>query len=377
MQAGFWLAHYHPSVTPGLRAPACARCHAAAQLLASFCAQCGHDLRLAESLPPSPSLADAWSQPEEAPIECLVGNHALLAAVRQNGWVDLWNPYQGTHLQRLPVQLGPTQAAALLDNLLVAVSAQDVEVLHLTPALRQDLCRFNRNARLQAPGPLCSRLAVGRRRLAWQAGDHLVSYLVRPEGLKEAWKLRIRGTCLDLAFGPQGLWCLGESDVSLFAEDGQKLAQISLPGPAIGFQPQAEELWICGRQGELWRCLGQRIQRAWPAHKESCFAFAAGARHVLQCSGRNLHVLSLESGRQHLLQVPQPCVLPALLGPSWAVLVSYEGMVYQLALDQESPRVLQARRPFSSFEPIMLAPVVAGDKLVLCGPEGQLAAWNL
>jgi hypothetical protein len=365
-------------VTPGPRAPACARCHAAAQLLASFCAQCGHDLRQSEGLPASTGLNESWSQPEQTPIECLLGNHALLAAVRQNGCVDLWNPYQGKHLQRLSLQLGnEILAAALLDNLLVALSSQEVEVLHLTPALRQDLCRFDRNARKRAPGPLCSRLAVSRRRLAWQAGDHLVSYLVRPDGLKEAWKLKTRGTCLDLAFGPQGLWCLRDSSLSLFDQDGRSLTQVSLPAPAIGLQVQDQDLWVCGRQGELWRCQGERIQRAWPAQKESCFAFGAGPRHVLQCSGRNLHLLSLESGRQHWLQVPQPCVLPPLLGPSWAVLVSYEGMVYHLALDQEQPRVLQARRPFSSFEPIMLAPVVAGDKLVLCGPEGQLAAWSL
>ncbi|MFN8609205.1 MAG: hypothetical protein U0931_16835 [Vulcanimicrobiota bacterium] len=399
MQAGFWLAQHHPAVTPGPLAPACARCHAGAQLLASFCSRCGQDLRDLEQLPLNPGLIESWNQalncsqpgaPEPGrgqqadqfgpqapePIDCLLGQRSLLVAVRQSGSVDLWNPHQGSCLGRLQLAWA-AQAAALVDNLLVSVREQAVEVVHLTPALRQDICRFDRNARFQTPGPLASRLAADRRNLAWLAGDQLVNYSVRPQGLQPAWQVKLRGGCADLAWNPQGLWCLQERALFLLGPGGERLAEIELPAPALGLQAQAEDLWVCGQQGELWRCREGRIQRGWPAQEESCFAFAAGPEHVVQCCGRNLRALNLQSGRQHTLQVPQPCVLPPLVGPGWAVLVSYEGMLYHLALDQEQPRVLQARRPFSSFEPIVLPPVLAGDKLVLAGPEGQLAAWTL
>lgn len=377
MQAGFWLAHHHPAVTPGPRALECAQCGAAAQLLASFCAHCGKDLRQASSLPAQTLLSEVWSQPPDEPIECLLGNHGLLIAVRQTGWLDLWSPFQAARLQRMALSSG-VQAAALLDNLLIAVRQDQVEVIHLTPPLRQDLCRFDRNARFVAQGPLRSPLAGSQRKLAWLAGDQLVCMAVRPSGLELAWTQPCKDPCRDLAWSPAGLWRLSEQSLSLHSEASGELLHITaLPAPALSLQAGPEDVWICGRQGELWRWRDGQIQRSWPGHGEMCFDFAANASQVIQCSGRRLHILSLQSGRQHLLEVPQPCVLPALMGPHWAVLVSYEGMVYHLAFDQEQPRVVQARRPFSSFEPIMQKPVRAGDKLFLAGPEGQLAGWRL
>jgi len=377
MQAGFWLAHHHPAVTPSPRAQDCADCGATAQLLANFCARCGRDLRQANALPPQTGLAEIWSQPADDPIECLLGNHGLLAAVRQTGWLDLWSPFQSARLQRLPVCSG-VQAAALLDNLLIAVREDQVEVVHLTPPLRHDLCRFDRNAHFAGPGPLRSPLACSERQLAWLAGDQLVCYAVRPSGLELVWRQPCSSPGRALAWTVAGLWRLSEEMLCLHsAADGKLLHSSALPAPGLSMQAQPEEVWVCGRQGELWRWRDGQVQRSWPGHGDMCFDFAANAGHVVQCSGRRLHILSLHSGRQHLLEVPQPCVLPPLMGPDWAVLVSYEGMVYHLALDQEQPRVIQARRPFSSFEPIMVKPIQAGDKLFLAGPEGQLAGWRL
>jgi len=382
MQAGFWLAHHHPAVTLGPRALQCRHCGADSQLLANYCARCGQDLRQANPLPAQTLLTEIWSHPAGDPIECLLGNHGLLVAVRQNGWLDLWSPYQMAQLQRLPLS-GEVQAAALLDNLLIAVREEQVEVVHLTPLLRQDLCRFDRNARFAAQGPLRSPLACrdgspARQLVSWQAGDQLVCYAVRPSGLELAWKQPCNSVCRDLGWATAGLWRLSEEALSLHnAVDGELLHSTALAAPALSLQAQPEEVWICGQQGELWRWRDGQIQRSWPSHGEMCFDFAVNAGHVIQCSGRKLHILSLQSGRQHLLEVPQACVLPALIGPGWAILVSYEGMVYHLALDQEQPRVIQARRPFSSFEPIMVKPVQAGDKLFLAGPEGQLAGWRL
>ncbi|MBS2034185.1 hypothetical protein JST97_04310 [bacterium] len=375
MQAGFWLAQDHPALTPSPCLPACARCHEVAQLLANFCSRCGQDLRLPGPLSAGSQLTESWSQNEGEPLECLLANHALLAAVRHHK-VDFWNPYSGARLGELSLEPG-IEAAALVDNLLVLVREREVEVVHLTPFLRKDLCRYDRNCRFPAPGQLRSRLAGKDRQLAWLAGEQLVHFSVRPNGFERTWTAKVRGGCLDLAWSEQGLWCLGEDGLSLYDARGCRMSQLELPAPALSLQVQGQDLWVCGQRGELWRCRGAQIQRSWPGHGESCFAFAAGPRHVLQCSGRNLHLLSLDSGRQQTLQVPQPCVLPPLLGSDWSVLVSYEGMVYQLSLQQEQPRVVQGRRPFSSFEPIMLAPVLAGDKLVLAGPEGQLVAWSL
>lgn len=375
MEAGFWFAQDHPALTPGPCPPSCQRCSASPQLLASFCSHCGQDLRQARLTASPARLSESWSQSQQGSVECLLGNHALLAAVRAES-ADFWNPFTGAELGWLALRPG-IQAAALLDNLLVVLRGSEVEVVHLTPVLRQDLCRYDRNATLSAPGPLGSKLAPAQRHLAWVAGEQLVCYAVRPNQFALVWQAKIREVCQDLAWTAQGLWCLSPSGLSCYDMQGGRISQLSLPAPALGLQVQGQDLWVCGQQGELWRYRDGQIQRSWPARGESCYAFCVGPGHIVQCSGRNLHVLSLDSGRQQTLQVPQPCVLPALLGAEWAVLVSYEGMLYHLSLQQEQPRVLEARRPFSSFEPIVLAPVVAGDKLVLAGPEGQLAAWTL
>ena len=377
MQAGFWLATDHPAVTPGPISWNCAACGAAGQLLANFCARCGRDLRDPGGLPAQTILQESWSQPQDDPIECLLGNHALLAALRQTGWVDLWTPYQNGRLQRLPIPAG-VEAAALLDNLLVTVRQQQVEVLHLTPSLRQDSCRYDRNVRFESPGPLASPLASSERRLAWVAGSELICQQVLPSGLKTAWRLPWKGSCRALAWNEQGLWLLQENHLTLHSEShGELLLRLDLPGPALALSLQGQEVWVCGEQGELWLYQAGVLQRNWPTRGETCFSFATSPGHVIQCSGRRLRILHQRSGRQHLLEIPQPCVLPPVIGPQWAVLVSYEGMVYQLGLDQEQPRVSQARRPFSSFEPIMIQPVVAGPRLFLAGPEGQLAGWLL
>lgn len=377
MQAGFWLATDHPAVTPGPSALTCAVCGAVGQLLANYCSRCGLDLREAERLPVQTQLQESWSQPEDDPIECLLGNHALVAALRQTGWVDLWTPYQSSRLQRLPIPAG-VEAAALVDNLLVTVRQQQVEALHLTPPVRQDPCRFDRNDRFQSPGPLASPLAASRRNLAWVAGAELVCLQVLASGLKTAWRQPWKGSCQGLAWNEQGLWTLQESRLTLHsASTGEPLLRLELPGAALALSLQGSEAWICGQQGELWLYQSGVLQRNWPGREEACFSFATSPGHVIQCSGRRLRVLHQRSGRQHLLEIPQPCVLPPVIGPQWAVLVSYEGMVYQLALDQEQPRVSLARRPFSSFEPIMIQPLVAGPRLFLAGPEGQLAGWLL
>jgi hypothetical protein len=377
MQAGFWLATVHPAVTPSPLALHCARCGAAGLLLANFCARCGADLRPLLALPAHTELAESWSAPEDEPIECLLGNHGLLAALRQTGRVDLWSPYQVERLQSLPVQPG-VEAAALLDNLLVTLRQNEVEVHHLTPHLRGDACRFDRNHRFQTSGRLASPLANSGQRLSWLAGSELVCQRIVPSGLQPAWRQPWKGECLALAWSRSGLWVLQQTSLQLLAgETGERLLSLELPAPALSLGTCGEDLWVCGQQGELWLYQAGTLQRNWPGQQETCFSFAAGPTHVIQCSGRRLRVLHRPSGRQRLLEVPQPCVLPPVLGPQWAVLVSYEGMVYHLALDQEQPRVAQARRPFSSFEPIMTAPVVAGRRLFLAGPEGQLAGWHL
>ncbi len=377
MQAGFWLATGHPAVTPSAQLPTCARCGAAAQLLASFCAGCGHDFRTCAQLPEQTQLLENWAQPEDEPIECILGSHNLLVALRQTGWADFWSPYQAARLQRLPVQ-AEVEAAALSDNLLVTVSRNRVEVIHLTPALRQDPCRYDRGSRFEAPGPLASPLAAAGRKLAWVAGSELVCHQVLPSGLAPAWRRPWKGNCGALAWNEQGLWALQGDRLALYrAEDGDRLLHLQLPASPLSLSLQGREAWVCGHQGELWLCHSGAIQRNWPGRGETCFSFATSPSHVIQCSGRRLHVLSQRSGRQHLLEVPQPCVLPPVLGPQWAVLVSYEGMVYHLTLSQEYPRVAQARRPFSSFEPIVIQPVLAGPRLFLAGPEGQLAGWLL
>ncbi|MBN9413883.1 MAG: hypothetical protein J0I12_00535 [Candidatus Eremiobacteraeota bacterium] len=365
-------------MTPGPISQNCAGCGAAGQLLANFCSRCGQDLRgAAGGLPAHTQLQESWSQPEDDPIECLLGNHALLAALRQTGQVDLWNPYQSARLQRLPIPAN-VEAAALIDNLLVTIRQDQVEALHLTPALRQDSCRFDRNVRFQTPGPIASPLASNARSLAWIAGSELLCQQVSPAGLKPAWRQPWKGSCQSLAWNEQGLWALQKSHLTLHSESsGEPLLRLELPGAALALSLQGTDIWVCGDQGELWLYHSGVLQRNWPGRGETCFSFATSPHHVIQCSGRRLRVLHQRSGRQHLLEIPQPCVLPPVLGPQWAVLVSYEGMVYQLALDQEQPRVSQARRPFSSFEPIMIRPVVAGPRLFLAGPEGQLAGWLL
>lgn len=366
-----------PAVTPSPNAQACRNCGATAQLLANYCSRCRRDLRNTDWLPVQTQLTEGWAQPEDDPIECLLGNHTILAALRQTGWLDLWSAHKSERLQRIAIRAG-VEAAALLDNLLVTICQNKVEILHLTPLLRNDPCRYDRNGGFSSPGPLASPLATDGRRLAWLAGSQLVCHQALPSGLRPAWSCPWKGTCAALAWNAEGLWALQDANLSLYsAENGELRLSVQLPAPAFSVNLQGKDVWVCGHQGELWLCQSGVIQRNWPGHGETCFGFAASPSHVIQCSGRRLHVLHQRSGRQHLLEIPQPCVLPALMGPQWAVMVSYEGMVYHLALDQEQPRVVQARRPFSSFEPLMTPPVLAGPRLFLAGPEGQLAGWLL
>jgi hypothetical protein len=322
-------------------------------------------------------LRELWCHGEADSIDCLLVHSTVVAATRSSGWLDLYSLQSGALLQRIRLRK-PVQAAALLDNLWVGLAQDQVEVVHLTPLLCQDACRYDRNSNFSSGGELASPLAQDSQRLFWVARQQLVCYQARPQGLQKQWQALLPGPSPGLALWGEWVFALVERSLFQFdARSGEQLNRTELP-----FQPQAlkqagDALWISGREGDLWKWKGGELTRGWAGPSRRSYQFGANPSHVVLCAGRTVLNLNLNSGRQCSLELPQPCVLAPLLGENWALLSSYEGMLYQLALDQESPRVVQARRPFTSFEPTTVQPLIAGDRVVLAGPEGQLAVWSL
>ena len=374
MQALFWLAHKHPAVTQSLDCPQCGLDHC---LLARFCRGCRADLTRLEPPPEHIQMREVWRQESSDPIECLLANHSLVATPRLSSCLDLWSLRQPTLLKRLSLR-HPVQTAALIDNLFVGLSGEQIEVIHLTPVLCGDACRYDRNQHFSGPGPLRSALAHDSQRMVWVAGDQLCCYRALPQGLKKAWHSALNPTPLGLCLhGPSVFVLTAQALLEFDASDGQLMATRPLPFEPLGLTSVADTLWIVGQQSELWRFQHGALSGVRVSPSGPCYNFQANRQHAVLCGGRHVQVLALRSGRLHTLELPQACVLRPLLGDHWALLASYEGMIYQLALEQEQPRVVQARRPFTSFEPTTVQPVLAGTRLLMAGPEGQLAQWSL
>ena len=376
MQALFWLAYKHPAVSFCLR---CDACGAEQAILARYCRHCRADLTTLRPAPAQVEMHELWSHSQKDTIDCLLVNHSLLATARSSGYLDLWSLQQpGPALKRLPLRR-PVQAAALLDNLFVGLCQNQVEVLHLTPQLCQDACRYDRSSHFESSGPLASPLAQEAQRLVWVAGTQLVCYLARPQGLSPCWQTPLGESSPGIALVGERVFVLAGRCLREFqAHSGLEVGSTTLSFQPLGLRKVGQTLWIAGQRGELWKWRqGGDMVRSSAGHSGPCYSFQASQNHVVLCAGRTVHILDLVAGRQHALDLPQPCVLAPVLGDQWALLASYEGMLYLLALDQDQPRVVQARRPFSSFEPTTVPPQPAGDRLVLAGPEGQLAIWSL
>jgi len=348
-----------------------------ARVLDRFCRNCGADRTRQDALPGRVLLSEIWSRQLPQPMSGIWANHSILAAPDLAGKLWLGNLLNGEilHVHDLP---GPPESAALVDNLFVSAAQDRLDVVHLTPLLHQDPCRFDRNARLQLPGRLASALHQGGDCVALVAGQYLVTYRVDPQGLHENWRRKLSAPCQGLAMAGSQLYLV--SDKTLFElnlSDGSAVHSVLLPFDPLGLRSNRQEIWLASSSGELYRYRQGRLQRAWAGQSGPCYAFEVSAEHALLSGGRKLQILKLQSGRQFTLEVPQACVLPALVGPNWALLSCYEGMLYLLSLHQEPPRVVHARRPFTSFEPITLSPLLCGSRLVMAGPEGQLTCFSL
>lgn len=352
----------------------CRHCKTKQPVLARFCRKCRSDLTLPGQAQEPVQLKECWSQASAESIEFVLASHSLVAAARAGGSFDLYALYTGEALARLDLA---AEAAALVDNLVVGVAGRQVEVVHLTPRLCDDPCRYDRGRRLELEGSLASPLAASGLHLVWLAGRELHCWVARPQGLEPLWRRPLEAECQALAIHDEVVYFLGEGALTLWGlSDGQALGNYEFNFTGVALNCQGDSVWVAGRGGELWQLVRGRWQAAWPPVGRA-YNFAADAAHVLVSAGRKLHVLNRETGRRHTLELPQPCVLAPLLVDRTALLASYEGMLYQLALDQEQPRVVLARRPFTSFEPTTVQPLLVGDRLVLAGPEGQVAVWSL
>lgn len=354
----------------------CRNCETEQPVLARFCRHCRSDLTQSAAPARPVQLKECWSQNSPDTVEFVLASHSLVAAARSGGRVDLFALRDGQPLTHLEFSQ-TLESAALLDNLLVGVWSNRVEVAHLTPRLTGDPCRYDRGRRSEVSGPLASPLTASGLHVVWKAGRELVCWVARPQGLEPLWRRPLERDCLGLCLHEEEVLFLWEWGVQRFAlADGQPTGTHELNFRPVALRCQGDSLWVAGDGGELWRHQRGLWQPAWPAVGRG-YSFAVDAGHALVSAGRKLHVLNLESGRRHSLELPQPCVLAPLLSQSTALLASYEGMLYQLDLDQEQPRVVLARRPFTSFEPTTVQPLLVGDRLVLAGPEGQVAVWSL
>ena len=134
-------------------------------------------------------------------------------------------------------------------------------------------------------------------------------------------------------------------------------------------------LLIAGARGSL-----HRMELKPPFHwiclvepgDQLCFGLGASSSDAVLSHGRKLRHVRLDSGRCFPFEVPQHCVADPLVGANSAVLLSHEGTIYGLRLEGDSPRIVHTRKLFSSYEPILAAPIVTAHSICLAGPEGEL-----
>lgn len=301
----------------------------------------------------------------------------LLATLGEDHCVHLWEAETGHLLARTRALQG-IQFACLMDSLLLAICPDRVEVVHLTPLLTGDACRFDRNSKLALQGPLHSKVACRGQLAAWVSGPQLLAMEARPQGLCQLWRRPAASEVRSLVWNHDGLWVLQKNRLLCFkSSDGSPLGEWELPFDALDLKAVDSYLLIGGERGELFKIVNQQGHWLRPADGKACFALSVSPQLAALSRGRDLLFVDLHTARSRTLELPQPCVLPLLLQQDWAILTSSEGMLYQVDLQGGLARIREARRPFTSFEPTTTAPVLIRDKVLMAGPDGQLAAWAL
>jgi hypothetical protein len=265
-----------------------------------------------------------------------------------------------------------------MDSLLLAICRDRLEVIHLTPLLTGDACRFNRNSKLALDGPLRSPIACFGQRAAWISGPNLLAVEARPQGLLEIWRRPAPSEICAVLWNEQGLWALQKQLLLwLDPQDGRLIQEWQLPFVALDFKAVGPWLLIGGERGELFKICDNQGHWLRPADDKVCFALAVAPQLAAFSRGRSLLFVDLVTARSRTLELPQACVLPLILSQQWALVTSSEGMLYEIDLQGGLAQIRAAHRPFTSFEPTTTAPVITGNKVLLAGPDGQLAAWTL
>lgn len=297
----------------------------------------------------------------------------LLALARASHEIEVWDHCSGFRLGSVALDQR-VLALELVDQLLLAFSEKALRVIHLTPTLQGDACRHQRDAHHHFPQSLqCAPVREGKR-LVWLQGEQLQLWQAQPQGLECLWSVPWRGECHSLSFRSAQVAVAGSHSLDILqADTGERLQRWRLEQPGCRLASTDSALWLADRGGNLWRCSPQGPQKVSASTRpHSHFGFALCESHALFTCGRHLEVVHLASARRHTLELPQPCLLDPLLGPGWAILSSYDGMLYRLQLESGPPQVVEAWRPFHSFEPSLTAPLLLARQLILAGPEGQL-----
>lgn len=270
------------------------------------------------------------------------------------------------------------QLACLMDSLLLAICQDRLEAIHLTPLLTGDPCRFDRNSKLALDGPLRSPITCFGQKAAWISGPHLLAVEARPQGLFELWRHPAPSEICSLMWNEQGLWVLQKQLLLwLDPQHGSLIQEWKLPFVALDLKAVGPWLLIGGERGELFKIFDSQGHWLRPADDKVCFALTASSQLAAFSRGPSILFVDLVTARSRTLELPQPCVLPLILNQQWALVTSSEGMLYEVDLQGGLASIRGAHRPFTSFEPTTTAPVMTGNKVILAGPDGQLAAWAL
>jgi len=297
-----------------------------------------------------------------------------LLAANKDGTIELFHPDHGEPGLSLK-GLDHPRALLLDQHLLLGWNDRQLRIWHLTPLLYGDPCRIDRNATLPLAAPLQCNPAHRPGELLWAAGNSLECWQWQLSGLERRWRRPVRQLRGLLGWGQDWL-SLESNAIQLWCgASGDPLQRWPLEGDLSDWCLLPERLLLLTRQGTVWKFQGNRLQSLW-SQPEISFSLNCAGRHLVITQGMRVRTLALDSGQASSLELLHPCVVKPLVHSSWALLPSYDGILYQLNL-KARPSVVGAHTLYSSFEPTTRPCQLWGHRLFSLSPEGRLDCWQL
>lgn len=407
-------AHAQECSCKGLPLRRCPGCDGVNRLLANFCRLCGEALEPrrwstlgGEFSSPFLQVEVSLTAPEKRIWERsfsspLVHPPFLLddlpVVVERAGLLSVLHPTSGKPLlqERL---IGVDQALAapvLLQGLLLVATGETgvqngklfvtdlVEKLNLAPGAG------SRRGAIPLKGDVCSHLASDGTRyaaLCSHEDDRLQLTLLEAtgQGLEARWTRVVVQEVPEpprchLALSPEAVWVALENG-GLWAYEptnGKLLGRHHFEGCApAGLTSREGQVVLADDTGNLFRVRvegGLRPHHLTDQLPSSPFALGAGKSKMVTTHGKTVAVVDLSDGRCQVFELPQYCTVAPLVTHGAAYVLSGDGTLYHLVTDSQNARVAGSQKIFPNPGTVNCSPVLSSGALLLCGPQGELAA---